>query len=148
MKNVWEEARELLTKIAVVGILAGNKILTGKRRDNELWTFPGGHVDDGESLLEGAVREVNEEAGIEIGTEELELVTAERVTSHRAVGKEFSVFCFLARISREKADARNDPDKEITEWKWVEIDERTPELQAEVRHAKKDSLLHYIGVLK
>lgn len=33
------------------------------------WVFPGGHLEIGESLEEGAIREVEEETGIHIDTQ-------------------------------------------------------------------------------
>ena len=43
----------------------GDHILMGKRRDNQKWTFPGGHVEPQETMKEGAMRELKEETGIE-----------------------------------------------------------------------------------
>lgn len=150
MRN-WEQARAILPlpgpRIVVVGLLAGNQILTGKRRDNERWTNPGGHMDEGESLVEAAIREVKEEAGIDVSPEDLELVSAERIISI-ATGKEFSVFCFIAKVQKEKASARNDPDKEISVWKWVDLQLDSPELAPQVRHARHDSVLCHLGLCR
>ena len=46
----------------------GDRILVQDRRDPK-WsgvTFPGGHVEPGESLVESAIREVKEETGLDI----------------------------------------------------------------------------------
>jgi mutator protein MutT len=40
------------------------QILLLKRSDNGKWNFPGGHVEEGESHQEAAIRECQEEAGI------------------------------------------------------------------------------------
>ena len=31
-----------------------------------LWDFPGGHLDDNESIIDGAIREVKEETGLDV----------------------------------------------------------------------------------
>jgi len=45
---------------------AEGRILLGRRRDNQLWTIPGGAMDPGETITQAAVREVKEETGIEV----------------------------------------------------------------------------------
>ncbi len=130
-------------KIVSVGLVSNGQILTGKRRDNGLQTNPGGHMDEGESIEGAAVREVLGETGISIGVDDLRMISAEKVTSHRT-GKEFVVFCFLANVAKEKATAKNDPDQEVSEWKWVDISPDTPELKEDQRHAKSDSVLKYL----
>lgn len=125
-----------------MGLRAGNRLLTGQRRDNGLWTCPGGHWDQGETLTEAAIREVREEAGIELDPSQLTLVRAEMVTSHRT-GKPFTVFAFVADVEQSKASAKNDPDKEISEWRWVELSTDSPELKPEARHAKEDFILQH-----
>jgi 8-oxo-dGTP pyrophosphatase MutT (NUDIX family) len=40
------------------------KLLLGKRSDLEIWSFPGGTVEVGQSIQEAALREIEEEAGL------------------------------------------------------------------------------------
>jgi 8-oxo-dGTP pyrophosphatase MutT (NUDIX family) len=146
----YKKARDLANfngpQICTVGVVSHDGyMLTGQRRDNKLWTSPGGHRDANETILEAARREVMEESGIEVTNDQLELIKAERVKSHRT-GKDFVVFAFLAKVERSRATAKNDPDKEISEWRWVPIDKNTPELKPEARHAKQDFVLMHLGV--
>lgn len=147
--NLWLKARELsvsnLSVIVTVGLVSGNEILTGKRRDNGLWTSPGGHMDDGEDVLTAAKREVKEETGIDINSEQIQIIKADRLVSHRT-GKPFVVIAFVAVIDKEKATAKNDPDKEVSEWRWVKISPETAELKRDQRHAKDDFVLQYLGI--
>lgn len=134
-------------KIVAVGLVSGGWILTGKRRDNGKWTSPGGHIDEGEELLAAAKREVLEESGIELDNSQLEFVHGEKFYSPRG-NKEIVVFAFLAHVDKEKATGKDDPDKEISTWKWVPLDKSTPELQRENRHAPDDFVLIHLGILK
>lgn len=140
-KNALEEFKG--PKIVAVGIISGDEILTGKRRDNGLWTSPGGHMDEGEDPAEAACREVMEESGIQIGRQDLKLISCQIIRSPRT-GKDFMLYAYTASVNRKTATAKNDPDKEISTWKWVKIDPATPELQPQMRHAQNDAVLCYL----
>jgi ADP-ribose pyrophosphatase YjhB (NUDIX family) len=42
------------------------RILLARRRDNDLWTIPGGAMEPGETIAQCAVREVKEETGVDV----------------------------------------------------------------------------------
>jgi ADP-ribose pyrophosphatase YjhB (NUDIX family) len=50
----------------IVAVIDNGKILLTKREDFEVWCLPGGGVEEGESLAEGAIREVKEETGLDV----------------------------------------------------------------------------------
>lgn len=130
-------------RIVAVGLVSGNKLLTGKRKDNGLWANPGGHMDEGETLEQAAIREVKEETGISITADQLKMIYSEKLLSHRS-GKEFVVFGFIADVKEQDATNINDPDHEFSELKWVEISPDTEELKADSRHAKEDCVVSYL----
>lgn len=49
-----------------VAVINEGQILLTKRRDFEVWSLPGGGLDGGESVAEGAIREVLEETGLKV----------------------------------------------------------------------------------
>ncbi len=52
-----------------IAIIDAGKILLTRRQDFEVWCLPGGEVDDGESLVQAAIREAHEEVGLEVQLE-------------------------------------------------------------------------------
>lgn len=131
-------------KIVTVGVFNGSgQLLTGKRRDNGLWTSPGGHMDAGETPYDAARREVLEETGLQV--RELRFIGGEEFTSHRT-GKRFVVLAFMARSVGDFAFSHLDPDHEVSEWRWVKVHPYSAELQRQARHAKDDLVLKHLGL--
>src|SRR5680860_865859 len=63
-----------LTKVAFVYLQKDNKILLlqeGGRLALGLWCVPGGHVDEGESFEQAAIREAAEESGYQVNLEKI-----------------------------------------------------------------------------
>ncbi|SRR6266487_1617537 len=63
------EANTLVPAACTIVTDADGKILLHRRRDNELWTIPGGAMEIGESIGECAIRETREETGLEVEPE-------------------------------------------------------------------------------
>jgi 8-oxo-dGTP pyrophosphatase MutT (NUDIX family) len=65
-------------KTAWVILFTPDKLILGKRAPNtnnpNLWNFFGGHIDDGETAAEAAVRELREEIGMKADPNELKAV--------------------------------------------------------------------------
>lgn len=73
-------------------IRRAKKILITRRRDDVhlagLWEFPGGKVEDGESLRSALQREIREELGIDVGVHD-EFFTVEHDYSTKSVRLHF-----------------------------------------------------------
>lgn len=89
------------------------------RRGRLLWSLPKGHIEEGESSEETAIREVAEETGIQgVVVAELGSIDYWFVTEGRRVHK--TVHHFLLRsVGGELSDA----DVEVTQVDWVPLSE-------------------------
>jgi phage-related protein (TIGR01555 family) len=135
---------EGVRRIGVMGIVADGYILTGRRRDSGKWVFPGGHIELGETPLEGACREAKEECGIENLYSIAESLPSQQFRNEE-VGVNFEVFPFIAQLDgRVMPQTINDPDEEVDHWEWVPLSSKTPELMPENRHAKKDIIIEHL----
>ena len=98
------------------------EILMLKRADNGKWTMPGGTMEFGESLLQCAVREVEEETGLKICLSDVIGTYTDpdiRIAySDGEVRQEFTVLykgeCVSGNISL---------DEESTAWRWIPLNE-------------------------
>ena len=60
----YDEAPDgLQQKYAVIIAQYGRRLLWCRHRDRQTWEIPGGHIEPGESALEAAARELQEETG-------------------------------------------------------------------------------------
>ncbi len=112
-----------------VVLLKEGKVLLGKRHDDPekalsalhgegTWTIPGGKLDFGEGLEDGAYREVLEETGIQIDKDTLRLVS---VSNDRVETAHFATFGFLSETFEGEVETRE--PEEIIEWKWFSLDD-------------------------
>ncbi|WP_214466547.1 NUDIX hydrolase [Microbacterium flavescens] len=101
--------------VASVCVMRGDGLVLMTRRaavkDWPLyWEFPAGSALAGESSAEGAVRELEEEAGVRVGVDELELVG-------RVVERQALFDLYFARVSGDPV-LQLDPE-EVCESAWV-----------------------------
>ena len=134
-------AKSGVKHVAVVGMIADGQILTGRRKDNGLWTFPAGHMEGQETPEEAACRECYEESGITIDERELAALAPKTVKTEKG---DMMIHAFIANVDKEYARTIVDPDGEVDVWRWVPISKETDELKPENRHAKNDVVCRHI----
>lgn len=118
------------TNEAAGGVVLGpeGKIVLVEQHNNS-WSFPKGGVEEGETQLQAALREVKEETGLE----ELELVeelgSYERLSINREGTGETDDWgsrrrtIFLFKLLVDEPFAPHDPDGEVTNARWATLDE-------------------------
>ena len=111
-----------------VMIMRGDNVLLGRRHqdpekaDSKLhgegtWTMPGGKLDFGEKLGDGACRETEEETGLKIHQDKLEIIS---VKDEIIPDAHFVTIGFLCPEINGEAKIM-EPD-EIVEWQWFSLD--------------------------
>lgn len=136
-----KSAEEKLRKeVSTVAIIHECKILIGKRKDNQKWTFPGGHLDPGEDPHSGALRETREEAG-------LTLSEAKYLGTWKA-DNGYTVNCFLGKVSDGKTTMRDDPDNEVYRWHWMPIPPKQEVLDNLHVPFESNCLMEAIGLIE
>ena len=107
-------------------------ILMGKRNDNDLWTNPGGHIENGECAYEGAIRELKEETGLDCV--DIDLVKVAKNGS-------MLVYVFETKVDwDQEIDCSKDPDKECDDWEYKDPNDICKELHVPI---EKNVLLKY-----
>ncbi len=101
------------------------KILLIKRKDTGTWALPGGFVDQGESSVEAARRELHEETGLAITNNPLEIyagiVSDPRTTEHAWI----ETTALLWRVDTITSVTGDD---DATDAAWFPIDQLPSEL--------------------
>ena len=111
-----EEIDEVVVRLKALIINSKNEILLGLC--NKTYQFPGGHLEEGETIDQGLIREVREEAGIDISDIDYKLFqkTTYYTKNYRNSGlnRENDIYYFIVKTDREyNPDNRDLDDYEI-----------------------------------
>lgn len=146
IKNIIKKASEEESSY-YVGLVIMNplgQVLLGKRKEDSLWTGPGGGSDIGETPKQTAIRESFEESQVEINPERL----IELDTLKARNGK--PVFCYLYITGNLNTDVNLDPDSEVNSWKWFSPEEIPKDLAKDVNRHKTvlNGIMRFKGLKK
>jgi ADP-ribose pyrophosphatase YjhB (NUDIX family) len=94
---------------------SSGELLLGHRIEDDSWTLPGGHIEDGESPEDAARRETKEECGVDLVS--LSFLTKQMNESGTTI---HGYSGYVA--GNPNLHGNLDPDGEMDKWKWVSID--------------------------
>ena len=133
---VWWWLTRPTTRGVKIIVLKENKVLLVRLSyGHQSWSFPGGGVRHNETTKDAAMREIAEETGILIQTEDLKLVTQ---YDQQIEYKSDTVTCYLVRVETDDFKIDN---REVCEAGWFGVDELPSE-----RTQNIDSILELIQV--
>lgn len=120
-------ANSMVPSVNVVVADDAGRILLIRRTDNGNWAVPGGAIDLGESMIDAAVRETQEETGIDCEITGLVGIFTDprhviHYTSNDEVRQEFSIM-----LTGRAVGGQPTPSNETSEVRWIEP-KRLPEL--------------------
>ena len=98
-------------------IIKNNKVLLVYEKNRNFWGFPKGHVENGETEIETALREVKEEVGLDVDIDE-----EKRYVLNYIIRDEIdkTTVLYLATPKNENIIMQ---ESEIEKFKWCEFDE-------------------------
>lgn len=110
--------------VAVVAVIRNpeGRYLVLKRRDDEIaypgmYTFPGGKVEDNDTVEETLVKEVAEEAGLKLDLGKILLKDKSFVRPDGQSAKSFSYLCGVQSYAPVRIS------KDFTDYKWVNLED-------------------------
>lgn len=143
------KANSIVVAVTAAVRNAQGKLLLIERTDNGLWALPGGAQDIGESVVQAARREVNEETGVDVEITGLSGIYSDpqHVIAYDdgEVRQEFSL-CFHAKpVGGELRSS-----SESKEARWVSPDSLQdlkihPSMRLRINHALKQEPQPYLG---
>ena len=113
------KANSLVPSVNVVVVNDAGEVLMIRRSDNDNWAVPGGAIDLGESMVHAAVRETQEETGIECEITGLVGIYTDPkhvllYTSNGEVRQEFSIL-----LTAVATGGQPTPSSESSDVRWV-----------------------------
>lgn len=124
---------------AYVGIILkkDNQVLLVKRINTDwasgYWNFPGGLLEENETLIAAAVREAQEEVGVTIAQADLQLVHVMQTRKTETHNKEILGFYFFA--TRWQGTAINNEPNRHSEIGWFDLNELPLEITDHAQQA-------------
>ncbi len=99
------------------------KIMLVKPNYRDFWIVPGGNIDENESPLNCAVREVKEEIGLEIRPRQLSFRLVDYRPTHDGFSDKLNFYFDGGTLNPEQIDQIKLQEEELDEYRFVTLDE-------------------------
>lgn len=106
------------TRIGIVLVTEGEVLLMKRiKPDRQFFAFPGGHVREGETNVEGLIRETQEELGLDIRKQKYHLISS---LHEEGFGPERF---YRVEFDKKPEVIPEDPDDDTTKLEWMKLEE-------------------------
>lgn len=129
---VWEIRQKIghdlliIPSVDVIAVDEKGRLLLIRNKDTEMWSFPGGYVEKGQSLAGSAIRELYEEAGLRVDVDHLEPFASVSGYTHHYPSGDVTQPYLQAFVVRQWEDTGKTQDTaEIQSRQWVGRDDLT-----------------------
>jgi 8-oxo-dGTP diphosphatase len=116
------------------------QLLVGIRELEQNFVLPGGKLEEGERPMDAAVREVREEAGVDVRNL---LYLGEGLVDNP--GGLFRIYAFRGTTT-DVPHGREDPDAEVKKWMWVDVSHGLPPAIANNLYSPNNVTLRLLGL--
>ena len=113
-------------------VVRNNQVLIGKRKnahDNGVWSFPGGHLEFGESWESCIKREVEEETGLKV-----KQINPAVPTNDIFVEEKLHYVKLFFEVECESGEPRLAEPEKCAEWRWFKWDNLPKDLMLPIKN--------------
>lgn len=133
--------------VAVLGYVENNNneiLLVKTHREGE-WVFPGGQVENGENLIDGVIREVKEESGIDVKVSKLVGIFSNTAQYKGHSGVDIVPTKLMMDFVCEPTGGEFTANPETSESRWIKKDKVLDFVTAPALRTRFESYLEYNG---
>lgn len=143
-----KDIEEIVVRVKALIINSNDEILLGY--SNKTYQFPGGHVEEGESLTEALEREIKEETGIELDLKDIKpykkLTYYSKNYRNSGVNRQNDIYYFIVHTDLEPNENNINLDEYEKEYNYTTKRIKLSDLEKVLNNSIKDNPINEIIV--